>query len=195
VQSAGDRGAPRIDLTMRRFDLVLRLVVAAALLAVRVAPAYAQDPANATATLSDSGIVVRFPRFVSPDSITRDMAVQDMFSGYEWRVVLIGPREAYVTALVIPPNDSLVLHRYPTIATAYMAGDLRQCHRADLVLECDRLARGLVRDVDGRIEVGVADSRWLLMALQSPDPVIRLVVKRNRETLWSADIPLVMNPR
>jgi hypothetical protein len=149
---------------------------------------------QATATLSDSGIVVRFPRAVSPDSITRDMAVQDMFSGYEWRVVLLGPSEAYVTALVIPPNDSLVLHRYPTIAAAYMAGDLRQCHRTDLVLECDRLARGLVRDVAGRIEVGIVDSRWLLMALQAPNPVIRLVVKRNRETLWAADVPLVASP-
>lgn len=53
--------------------------------------ALAQSPDSiATATLSDSGIVVRFPRFVSPDLITRDMMVADLFSGYEWRVVLLG---------------------------------------------------------------------------------------------------------
>ena len=133
---------------------------------------------------------MRFPRFVSPDSITREMPVMDLFSGYEWRIVLLGPNEALLTALVIPPNDNLLLHRYATIAEAYMAGDLRQCRRDDLVLACDRIARGFVRDVDGRIEVGILDSRWILMALQSSSPIVRLVVKRNREVLWAADIPL-----
>jgi hypothetical protein len=145
----------------------------------------------ATATLSDSGIVVRFPRFVSPDSITREMPVGDLFSGYEWRVVLLGSEEALLSALVIPPNDSLVIHRYPTIKAAYLAGDLRSCRRSDMVLECDRPARGLVRDVNGRLEIGIADNRWISMALQSSSPVVRLIVKRARQVLWTADVPLV----
>lgn len=145
----------------------------------------------ATATLSDSGIVVRFPRFMSPDSITREMPVGDLFSGYEWRVVLLGREQALLTALVIPPNDSLVIHHYATIKAAYLAGDLRSCQRSDLVLDCDRPARGLVRDVNGRLEIGIVDSRWLTMALQSSTPMVRLVVKRARQILWSADVPLI----
>lgn len=154
--------------------------------------AAAQSPDSlATATLSDSGIVVRFPRFVSPDSITREMPVEDLFSGYEWRVVLLGGDQVLVSALVIPPNDSLVIHRYTSIKAAYMAGDLRSCRRSDLVLECDRPARGLVRDVNGRLEIGIIDSRWLILAMQTANPVVRLVVKRARQVLWFADVPLV----
>lgn len=145
----------------------------------------------ATATLSDSGIVVRFPRFMSPDSITREMPVGDLFSGYEWRVVLLGREQALLTALVIPPNDSLVIHHYATIKAAYLAGDLRSCQRSDLVLDCDRPARGLVRDVNGRLEIGIVDSQWLTMALRSSTPMVRLVVKRARQILWSADVPLI----
>jgi hypothetical protein len=151
--------------------------------------AQAADTA-ATATLSDSGIVVRFPRFVSPDSITREMPVLDLFSGYEWRVALVNGDRALVTALVVAPNDSLVIHRYATIGAVYLAGDLRSCQRDAVVLSCNRLARGLVRDVNGRIEIALIDSNWLVMALQSPSPFVRLVVKRNREILWSADVPL-----
>jgi hypothetical protein len=148
---------------------------------------------SATATLSDSGIVVRFPRFVSPDSITREMPVGDLFSGYEWRVVLLGNDEALVSALVIPPNDSLVIHRYATIKAAYLAGDLRSCRRSDIVLECDRPTRGLVRDVNGRLEIGIVDGRWITMALQSFRPVVRLIVKRARVVLWTADTPLALH--
>ena len=145
---------------------------------------------GATATLSDSGIVVRFPRAMSPDSITREMPVMDLFSGYEWRVALISGDRALVAALVVAPNDSLRLHRYATIRDVYMAGDLRSCRRNDLVLECDHRARGLVRDVDGRVEIAIIDNGWLLMATQSTRAVVRLVVKRDRETLWAADISL-----
>lgn len=144
----------------------------------------------ATATLSDSGIVVRFPRAMSPDSITREMPVTDLFGGYEWRVALVSGERALVTALVVAPNDSLVIHRYNTIRAVYMAGDLRNCHRSAIVIECDRLARGLVREVDGRVEIALIDSNWLLMAMESAHPVVRLVVKRNREILWTADVPL-----
>lgn len=144
-----------------------------------------------TATLSDSGIVVRFPRAMSPDSITREMPAMDLFSGYEWRVVLMNRDRSLVTVLVVPPNDSLRLHRYATIKDAYMAGDLRQCQRNDLVLECNRLARGLVRDVDGRVEIAIIDRNWLLVAMQMANPVVRLVVKCDREVLWSADLPLI----
>ena len=171
-------------------------LAAAAIAAMTAGPARgtAQVPDSvATATLSDSGIVVQFPRFVSPDSITREMPVGDLFSGYEWRVVLLGREQALLAALVIPPNDSLVIHHYATIAGAYMAGDLRSCQRSDMVLECDRPARGLVRDVDGRLEIGIVDSRWLTMAMQSTRPMVRLVVKRARQLLWFADVPLVIH--
>lgn len=155
-----------------------------------------QSPdSSATATLSDSGVVVRFPRFVSPDSITREMPVLDLFSGYEWRVALVSDDQALVAVLVVAPNDSLVIHRYTSIAAVYMAGDLRSCQRDAVVLACNRLARGLVRDVNGRIEIALVDNNWLVMALRAPHPVVRLVVKRNRETLWSADVPLVRNGR
>jgi hypothetical protein len=151
---------------------------------------------TATATLSDSGIVVRFPRTMSPDSITREMPVTDLFSGYEWRVALVDKERALLVALVVAPNDTLRMHRYTTIKDTYMAGDLRSCQRHnDLVLECDHLARGLVRDVAGRVEIAIVDRSWLLMALQSSEPVVRLVVKRNREILWAADIPLTIHPR
>lgn len=76
-----------------------------------------------------------------------------------------------------------------------MAGDLRSCQRTDRVLECDRAARGLVRDVNGRLEIGIVDSRWLIMALESPNPIARLVVKRARQVLWFADVPLVIHTR
>jgi hypothetical protein len=165
-----------------------------AMLVIAVSGVAGQAPDSAaTATLSDSGIVVLFPRFMSPDSITREMPVGDLFSGYEWRVALLGRDQALLTALVIPPNDSLMIHRFATIKAAYLAGDLRSCQRGDLVLECDRPARGLVRDVNGRLEIGIVDSRWLTMALQLPTPTVRLVVKRAREILWSADIPLAIN--
>jgi hypothetical protein len=173
--------------------MILIHEIAAAMMLATGAAVPPSDTA-ATATLSDSGIVVRFPRSMSPDSITREMPVQDLFSGYEWRVALVNGERAVVSALVVAPNDSLVIHRYATIRAVYMAGDLRSCHRTnDIVLECDRLTRGLVRDVDGRVEIAVVDNNWLVMAMQSPHPVVRLVVKRNRETLWSADVPLARN--
>lgn len=170
----------------RRLLAVLPMAIATGLAA--------QSPDSlGTATLSDSGIVVRFPRFVSPDSVTREMPVGDLFSGYEWRVVLLGRDQALVSALVIPPNDSLVLHRYVTIAAAYMAGDLRSCQRGEIVLQCDRPARGLVRDTNGRLEIGIVDSRWITMALQSPSPTVRLIVKRARQVVWMADLPLELH--
>ncbi len=147
----------------------------------------------ATATLSDSGIVVRFPRSMSPDSITREMPVKTSISFRDTSGAsrFVNGDRAVVSALVVAPNDSLVIHRYTSIRAVYMAGDLRSCHRTnDIVLECNRLARGLVRDVDGRVEIAVVDNTWLLMAMESAHPVVRLVVKRNRETLWAMDVPL-----
>lgn len=179
-----------MDARIRRIAVVMTLTMSTGHLAPVVAQA---GDSLATATLSDSGLTVRFPRFMSPDSITREMPVSDLFSGYEWRVILLGPDASLLSALVVAPNDSLVLHRYTSIKAVYDAGDLRQCHRSDLVLECDRLARGLVRDVGGRLEVGILDSRWLLMALQQEKPVVRLAVKRNRDILWTADIPLAVH--
>jgi hypothetical protein len=129
---------------------------------------------------------------MSPDLITQEAVVGDLFSGYEWRVVLLGPDHALLSALVIPPDETLAIHRYRSIAEAYLAGDLRTCERGDnVVLHCDRPARGLVRDVGGRLEIGLADSRWIAMALLSTKPMVRLVVKRNRIVLWMADLPLV----
>ena len=150
----------------------------------RASPQAAEKPppaSGASAILGDSGIIVRFPRAVSPDSITREMLVGDLFSGYEWRIILGGgDRQVLLTAFVIPPDDTLALHRYRTIQAAYMAGDLRQCQRNDQVLACDRPARGLVRDRGGQLEIGILDGRWVSFALQTPNPVLRLLVKRAR---------------
>ena len=171
--------------------LVRSVLVGAVALALTSSAAAQAADTTATATLSDSGIVVRFPRTMSPDSITREMPVMDLFSGYEWRVALLSGERALVTALVVAPNDSLRMHRYTSIQALYMAGDLRSCQRQDLVLECNHLARGLVREVNGRVEIAIIDNSWLVMATQSANPVVRLIVKRDREILWTADIPLV----
>ena len=177
---------------MMRSSPFLQLCFAAGMLAgAGTAPAQSADT-TATATLSDSGIVVVFPRAMSPDSITHEAVVGDLFSGYEWRVVLLGPDHALLSAFVIPPDETLAIHRYASIAEAYLAGDLRTCQRGDnVVLHCDRPARGLVRDVGGRLEIGIVDSRWISMALQLTRPMVRLVVKRDRIVLWMADLPLV----
>ncbi len=139
---------------------------------------------------SDSGIVVRFPRSMSPDSISREMRVADRFSGYEWRVIFMDGNRALLSALVVAPDDSLALHPIRTIADAYRLGDLRQCARDAEVLACDRPARGLVRDIDGQLEIGIMDSRWIAAALGARDPKMRLMVKRNREELWTEEYPL-----
>ncbi len=139
---------------------------------------------------SDSGIVARFPRSMSPDSISREMRVGDQFSGYEWRVIFMDGNRALLSAFVVAPDDSLMLHRIPTIEEAYRVGDLRQCSRDQAVLACDRPARGLVRDVDGQVEVGIMDSRWISAALGAREPKMRLIVRRNREELWTGEFPL-----
>ena len=97
------------------------------------------------ARLSDSGIVVRFPRSMSPDSITREMPVMDLFSGYEWRVALINRDQALVTALVVAPNDSLRLHRYATIKDAYdsQAGRTLLQHARTILAQAERGIAGI----------------------------------------------------
>jgi hypothetical protein len=174
-------------------QVLASVAITGAVLLTRVPVVSAQIADSGTATLSDSGIVVRFPRAMSPDSITREMPVQDLFSGYEWRVALVSGGQAMLAALVLPPNDSLRMHYVATIRDLYMAGDLRQCQPSDLVLECARPARGLVRDVNGAVEIGIVDPRWLLAAIGSSRPVVRLVVKRAREVLWMRDIPLLIH--
>ncbi len=146
----------------------------------------------ATVVLNDSGLVVRFPRSMSPDSITRDMLVPDHFSGYEWRVIFLDRNDALVTAFVIAPDDTLAIHRYRTIAQAYDAGSLRRCERNLQVLECDHLARGLVRDADGRLEIAILDPSWLSLAFNVGTPMVRLVVKRARDVLWAEDVPVLV---
>jgi hypothetical protein len=143
------------------------------------------------ASWGDSGIVVRFPRSMSPDSISREMRVADRFSGYEWRVIFMDGDRALLSALVVAPDDSLALHRIATIEAAYKVGDLRQCARDQQVLACDRPARGLVRDINGQLEIGIVDSRWLTAVLGAREPKVRLMVKRNREDLWSEEYPLI----
>lgn len=146
---------------------------------------------TAMAVWDSAGFVVRFPRSVSPDSVTRDMPVSDNFSGYEWRVALIGDAgNALLTAFVIPPDDTLHLHRYHTIADAWRAGDLRRCERDNEVIACSRPARGFMRDAAGRIEIGIRDAAWLRFALQSQRPRLLLVVKRDRQEVWSAEFEL-----
>ncbi|MEP6589724.1 MAG: hypothetical protein ABJC19_00945 [Gemmatimonadota bacterium] len=146
---------------------------------------------TATATWDASGIMVVFPRDFSPDRISRDTIVGDAFSGYEWRVILVGDREVLVAALVVPPDRALLLPRVETVADAYRLGDLRRCVRDDITLACGRPARGWVRDAEGRVEIGIADFRWLQLAARSPHPRLRLVVRRARQELWSEDVPLV----
>jgi hypothetical protein len=182
----------RPGLNISRVHSTHRTVLLLLLAAVARLPAQRALPAvdSGSATISDSGVTVRFPRTMSPDSITREMPVQDLFSGYEWRVALVGGTQTLLAALVLPPNDSLLMHRFRTIRELYMAGDLRQCRRGDLVLECERPARGLVRDAGGAVEIGIVDPRWIIEAIASTHPVIRLVVKRNREVLWTRDIAL-----
>ncbi len=145
----------------------------------------------ASATWDSTGIAVIFPREFSPDRISRDTTVGDAFSGYEWRVILIGEREVYLSALVVAPDADLHITRISTIADAYRLGDLRRCVRDDITLACARPARGWVRDAEGRVEIGIADFRWLSLAARSAHPRLRLVVRRARQELWSDDVPLV----
>lgn len=157
-------------------------------------PAAAQIAAVApvaSASWDSTGIAVVFPREFSPDRITMDTTVGDAFSGYEWRVILVGEREVYVSALVVPPDINLRIVKINTIAEAYRLGDLRRCVRDDITLACARPARGWVRDVDGRVEIGIADFRWLSLATRSAHPKLRLVVRRARVELWSEEVPLV----
>lgn len=149
----------------------------------------AQAP-TASATWDSTGITVIFPREYSPDRISMDTVVGDAFSGYEWRVILVGEHEVYVAALVIPPDTNLVIRRVLTIADAYRLGDLRRCTRADITLACSRPARGWVRDADGRVEIGIGDFRWFSLAARSSNPKLRLVVRRARVELWSAEVPI-----
>lgn len=151
---------------------------------------------TAAAIRDSAGFVVRFPRAMSPDSVTIDMLVCDNFSGYEWRVALIGDSgDALLTAFVIPPDDTLGLRRYHTIAEAFRAGDLRRCRRSASVLECSVPARGFVRDAGGQIEIGIRDANWLRFALASRRPRILVVVKRDRQEVWSDEFPLVLPER
>ncbi len=146
----------------------------------------------ATAVLSDSGLVVVFPRAMSPDSITQNAIVPDLFSGYEWRVIFLRPNTSLLAAFVIPPDDTLAIHHYGTIGQAYDAGSLRTCRRNLQVLDCDQLARGLVRDVDGRLEIAILDPDWLGLAFNVGTPMVRLVVKRAQQVLWAEDVPVLV---
>lgn len=173
-----------------------RLVPILLALAAGMSPIAAQVPVvdsatSYSATWDSMGIAVVFPREYSPDRISRDTIVGDAFSGYEWRVILVGERGVYVSALVVAPDIDLRLTRINTIAEAYRLGDLRRCVRDDITLACARPARGWVRDADGRVEIGIADFRWLSLAARSPHPRLRLVVRRAKQELWSEDVPIV----
>jgi len=171
---------------MRPFRIALLSLTLAAIV---TATMQAQG-APGHASWGDSGLVVRFPRSMSPDSISKEMRVGDRFSGYEWRVIFMDGDRALLSALVVSPDDSLELHQIKSIEAAYRLGDLRQCYRDQQVLACDRPARGVVRDVEGQIEIGIVDSRWLTAVLGAREPKVRLMVKRNREDLWSEEFPL-----
>ncbi len=56
-------------------------------------------------------------------------------------------------------------------------------------------ARGFVRDAAGHIEIGIRDANWLRFALASRRPRILLVVKRDRQEVWSDEFPLVLPDR
>ena len=171
----------------------LALVIGASAPASAPAQSLPAAQATATAVWDSAGFVVRFPRSMSPDSVTLAMTVSDNFSGYEWRVALIGDGDqALVTAFVIPPDDTLALGRYRTISEAWRAGLLRRCERDATVLACLRPARGFVRDAGGRLEIGIRDATWLRFALRSRAPRLLLVVKRDRQEIWSDEFPLVL---
>jgi hypothetical protein len=148
------------------------------------------SPLSAQVTWNAKGLSVLFPRHLSPDSITYESRVGDRFSGFEWRIILVSDRRAYLSALVIPPSDSLTIHRVESIAEAYRVGDLRSCDRttANLVLRCNRLAQGLVRDVGGRLEITIVDTRWMDAILTSRAPKLRLLVKVAQETVWEEEV-------
>ncbi len=147
---------------------------------------------SAEASWNTRGLTIRFPRSVSPDSITYDTRVADAFSGFEWRVILITDQRPQMAVLVITPSDSLTLPRVPTIAEAYRIGDLRSCDRTtgNLVLRCNRLAQGLVRDVDGRLEIAIVDTRWLQALMTSRTARVHLLVKVAKETVWEEERPV-----
>lgn len=154
-------------------------------------------PGDPFATWNSRGIAVRFPREMSPDRITVDTVVGDLFSGYEWRVALEGSQSVYLVALVITPDpETLAVHRYPTIEDAVRAGrsHIRQCERDRVTIRCGQPARALVRVVDGQLEFVISEVRWLLLATESAAPTVHLGVHRARESLWSAALPLVLVP-
>lgn len=176
-------------------SIALHVGLALTLAAGAAGQSVARGPADsggsgASAVWNGDGITVRFPRAYSPDSVTVEGRVGDAFSGYEWRVILVGDTRAFLAAFVITPTDSLTIHRYRTIAEAFRAGNLRRCSRNDQVLVCARPARGLVRDADGRLEIGIGDREWINAALAASQPKVRLIVKRAQETLWSEEIPI-----
>lgn len=185
-------GTRSADRALRTRAFRLGAVGAALLLCVATSRGAAQGPAlRASASWDSTGIWVRFPREFSPDRISVDSLVSDAFSGYEWRVILVGDAQVYVNALVVPPTRDLYISRIPSIAEAYRLGDLRRCEKEEITLSCGRPARGWVRDVDGRVEIGIVDFRWLSLAARSDHPSLRLVVKKARQELWSQDVPLV----
>lgn len=171
-------------------------VGAALLLCLAASRGEAQGPAlSASASWDSTGIWVRFPRELSPDRISVDSLVADAFSGYEWRVILVGDAQVYVNAFVVPPTRDLVIMKLGSIADAYRVGDLRRCEKEEITLACGRTARGWVRDADGRVEIGIVDFRWLSLAARSAHPTLRLVVKKAKQELWSEDVPLVYGER
>ncbi|MBL0178455.1 MAG: hypothetical protein IPP98_04920 [Gemmatimonadetes bacterium] len=97
-----------------------------------------------------------------------------------------------MAALVITPSDSLTLQHVPTIAEAYRVGDLRSCDRTtgNLVLRCNRLAQGLVRDVEGQLEIAIVDTRWLQALMASRTARVHLLVKVAKETVWEEERPV-----
>ncbi len=172
------------------------LLLVAAVLPMRssaqIAPLATHPADSALATWNTKGLTIRFPRSVSPDSITYDTRVGDAFSGFEWRVILITDQRPYLAALVIAPSDSLTLQHVSTIAEAYRIGDLRSCDRTtgNLVLRCNRLAQGLVRDVNGQLEIVIVDSRWLQAMVTSRTARVHLLVKVAKETVWEEELPV-----
>lgn len=136
------------------------------------------------------GVTVRFPRRVSPDSITRVQKVPDLFGSYEWRIILVAGKDVLLNAFIIPPTPDLMLQRYNSIADAYYAGYLRRCERAEITYNCTRLAAAAMRDVGGQMEITISDLRWLALISKAERPSLILVVKRGGEDLLYQEVPL-----
>jgi hypothetical protein len=133
---------------------------------------------------------------MAPVAIGLDTTVGDRFSGYEWRVVLERGASSWLVAFVIPPDPQhLTLRRFATNEDAVRAGGnrIRRCEPDLTTIRCGRTARGLVRLVNGQLELLVSESRWAIPAV-GDQVEVHMAVRRGGEELWSASHSIPPHP-